>query len=214
MGWYDQYINAVADVVTVGNRGRVEDALGMHPPGAPAYDAAGAAATAKSAREQDLDAGYLRGREMFYDDPDMQMLRSRRADLSQGYNGQELGALKGQASGELAGQREKILRDVGSKAARGGVGGARAAAIQGSVDNNLAKVKAEQDRKIMLDNANLKRTGTDSLQDFLFRQRFGQLTTGLGQAQLGVSDRTAANATAANQQDKDDKNWLENILGM
>ncbi len=151
----------------------------------------------KNARNADIQAGYAEGRRLFYDNPDMQASRARLQDLSKGYNGQELGALRSSANSEIQGQRGQYLRQIGAKAARGGVGGARAAAIQGGADQGFMKKKADAERAMTLDNAKLVRDGNKDLQDFLMQQRFGELSTGLGYGQLGVSDRGAEQAAAA-----------------
>lgn len=144
-----------------------------------------------SARSADMEAGYKRGREIFYDDPDMKDLRARRMDLSKGYNGQELGAMRGQAQSEIEGQRSNYMRAMQGKLAKAGVGGARAAAMGAAADKGFQQNRAEMERKMTLDNAGMVREGTKDLQDFLMRQKYGMLGTGLGYAQLGVADRTA-----------------------
>lgn len=144
-----------------------------------------------AARNADMEAGYAKGKELFYDDPDMQDLRNRRMDLSKGYNGQELGAMKSQAQSEIEGQRSNYLRSLSGNAAKAGVGGARAAAMKASADQGFHKNSAEMQRKMTLDNANLVRSGTGDLQDFMMRQKYGMLGTGLGYAQMGVADRSA-----------------------
>lgn len=144
-----------------------------------------------AARNADMEAGYKKGREIFYDDPDMQDLRNRRMDLSKGYNGQELGAMRAQAQGEIQGQRSAYLKSLQGRTAKAGIGGARAAAMGAAADKGFQQNRAEMERKMALDNAGMVRQGTNDLQDFLFRQKYGTLGTGLGYAQLGVADRNA-----------------------
>ena len=161
----------------------------------------GMVGTGADARNADMNAGYAKGKEIFYDDPDMQMLRDKRMDLAKGYNGQELGAMRSQARNEIQGQRSSYLRNMSGNLAKGGVGGARAAAMKAGADQGFQKNGAEMERKMTLDNANLVRSGTNDMQDFLMRQKYGMLGTGLGYAELGVSDRTAAaNAAAAGRE--------------
>lgn len=143
------------------------------------------------ARNADIEAGYKKGRELFYDDPDMQMLRQKRMDLSQGYNSPELGAFREQARGELAGEGANAIRRQAGQQARAGIGGARAAAGQAATASSLQGKRAEMERKMAMDQSQMVRQGTNDLQSFLMRQRFGELSTGLGQAQLGVADRGA-----------------------
>lgn len=169
-----------------------------------------------AARNADLEAGYGKGKEIFYDDPDMQALRARREDLSKGYSGKELGALKAQAMSEVEGQRAAGLKKVQGNIARAGVGGARGAAIQAAADKGFQGNRAELERKMALDNAAQIRGGTKDLQDFLFSQKYGQLGTGLGYAQLGVTDRSAdAQARVGNQERKKGilGSFLEDTIG-
>lgn len=154
-------------------------------------------------RERDLAAGRARGKEIFYDDPDMKMMREKREDLAKGYSGQELGAIRQTARGEIAGQRNNYLRTMHSNLAKGGVGGARGAAVRGAADQKFAQSGADAERKMALDSANVARTGTNDLQDYIFRQKYGSLGTELGYGQLGTADRAAEAARQANQQ-KDD----------
>lgn len=148
-------------------------------------------------RDTDYEVGLSRGAQEFYDDPDMKELRATRQDLAKGYEGKALGALREQARSDLAGQRSKYLGQLSSNLAKGGVGGARAAAMRGAADANFAGKRAEQERMINIDQANQIRRGTDALQDFYFRQKYGKLGTAITEQQLGVAERTAANQAAA-----------------
>lgn len=192
MGWFENVIAAANPVAYLANKPFLNTGGG----GGASSALSGSNA---SARENDLNAGYAKGKEIFYDDQDMKDLRARREDLAKGYSGEELGAIRETARGEVAGQRSNYLRSLGSNLARGGVGGARGAAIRGAADQNYAKTTADNERKMALDSANMVRTGTNDLQDFLFRQKYGMLGTGIGYGQLGVSDRAADAAAAANQ---------------
>lgn len=163
-----------------------------------------------AARYADIEAGNAAGKKEFYDDPDMQMLRKKREGMADGYDGKEYGALRQSARDELKGQRSSYLNTLSSNLARGGVGGARAAAIRGAADQKFAAQNAENERKLLLDSARMKREGTNDLQDFLFRQKYGMLGTGLGYGQLGATDRGTAAAAAANQPAK--KGFLGSIF--
>lgn len=227
MGWFDSVVQAVAGpVTTIGNLGR-NSPIGQVYRGATGRDLgkdlpytnstyainAGLLGGGKSggnndvsvsgantgARNKDLESGYAKGRELFYDDPDMQMLRKRREDLSQGYEAGELGAMREQARAGVESDRANSIRRLQSNAARAGVGGARSAAMQAAADKNLGANRAELERKMALDNSNLKRQGVSDLQNYIMGQKYGELGTGLGYAQLGVQDRSAdAQARAAN----------------
>lgn len=227
MGWFESAINTAANAVTFSPGVALTGAaLGYDPTkesvisrafggqqsenGIPLYGANAAA------RNADMEAGYAKGKEIFYDDPDMQDLRKRRMDLSKGYNSKELGAMRSQAQNEIQGQRSNYLRALAGKTAKAGIGGARAAAMQASADKGFQQNAAEMQRKMLLDQSNQVQKGTDSLQDFLMRQKYGMLGTGLGYGQLGVADRSAdAQARIASQeQDRGIAgNFLKPIFG-
>jgi hypothetical protein len=156
-----------------------------------------------SNRDTALEAGYARGQKEFYDDPDMQMLRKLRENMAQGYDSSELGALRGSARAEIAGQRAQDQRQMASQLARGGVGGARAAAMQNAAAQKSGAQVMDAERKMALDSAGMKRQGTGDLQDFLFRQKYGKMGTGIGEAQLQGADYQAEQARLANNQKKD-----------
>lgn len=159
--------------------------------------------TNANSRDAALNAGYARGQKEFYDDPDMQMLRKLREQMSKGYDSEELGALRGSARSEIAGQRAQDQRQMASQLARGGVGGARGAAMQNAAAQKSGAQVMDAERKMALDSANMKRQGTSDLQDFLFRQKYGKMGTGIGEAQLQSADYQAEMARQANNQKKD-----------
>lgn len=163
-----------------------------------------------AARYSDIAAGNAAGKKEFYDDPDMKALRAKREDLAKGYSGEELGAMRQEARGQTAGQRSNYLQSLQGKLARGGVGGARAAAVSGAADQKYAQQGAEQERKLALDSANMQRQGQNDLQDYIFRQKYGSLGTGLSYGQLGAQDRGTEAAIAANQPGK--KGVLSSLL--
>lgn len=150
-------------------------------------------------RQGDMNAGLAYGQDLFYSNPDMQDMRARREDLAKGYSGQELGALRQTARGEIAGQRQSYLRQMASNLGRGGVGGARGAAMRGAADAKMAAGGAEAERKMALDSGNMVRQGTNDLQDFLMRQLYGKAGMGIGFGQQGSADAAAKMANAANQ---------------
>lgn len=159
----------------------------------------------------EFEAGKKYGSDI-YRDKEMTDARNRLQDLSKGYSGQELGALRGQAAAETAGQRASYLQQLQSRAGRGGIGGARAAAMQGAADVGFQKAKEEQERKILLDNAQLTRQGTQDFNDFMMKQKAGELGTGALFAQLGSGER-GSNAAAAAASSQGKKGILGNILG-
>lgn len=141
--------------------------------------------------------GKSLAKDIFYT-PEMEALKKRREDLAEGYSGAELGALRETARGEIAGQRSNYLKQLQSRMARGGVGGARGAAMAGAADQQYAKQGAEAERKMLLDSAQMKRQGVGDLQDFIFRQKLGETGMILGQQGLGAADYAAQQARAAN----------------
>ena len=132
-----------------------------------------------------------------YRDKEMMDARNRLQDLSKGYSGQELGALREGAAQETAGQRASYLQQLQARAGRAGIGGARAAAMQGAADVGFQKAKQDAERKILLDNAQLTRQGTQDFNDFMMKQKAGELGTGALFAQLGSSERGSNTAAAA-----------------
>lgn len=169
--------------------------------------------TGSGSRDADFAAGRARGQEIFYD-PEMQGLKSRYEDLSKGYSGQELGALKGQALQDLRGQRAGYSQALSGRLARAGVGGARAAAIQGQADQGYNKNLAQFERGLTADNANQIRQGFDKYSDFAMRQKYGTLGTELGYGQLGVNERGAQAASQANQSGKKEGLFGLGFLGL
>jgi hypothetical protein len=166
-------------------------------------------------RNSDIEQGRSVGREIFYS-PEMQEMSARNKDLSQGYTGQELGALRQQAQSQIQGQRGGYLRQLQGRAAKGGIGGARAAAMQASADRGFAGAGAEAERKMLADNSALIRQANKDYQDFALRQKYGELGTGLSYGQLGAGDRASAGqARAANNQARAaaDRGILGNLLG-
>lgn len=144
----------------------------------------------KKSRDNAYQTGLDRGKELFVNDPDMQMLRKRREDLSHGMDGQELGALRETARNEVAGQRGAYMRQLQSKVGRAGVGGARAAAMGAAADEGFLRSRGDAERKLAVENANLTRQGVGDLQDYIMRQKFGVLSSATGEQGLDVADRT------------------------
>lgn len=149
-------------------------------------------------RQSNYNYGRSLGQREFYDDPDMQAALERRKDLAKGYEGKELGAIRQEAKQNNAGQRSNYLNALRSNMARGGVGGARGAAMQNQASQKYALQGADSERKLALDSANMKRQGTNDLQDFIFRQKLGATGMGYGQQALGASDYAAQRGVAAN----------------
>lgn len=149
-----------------------------------------------------LNLGRAMGKKEFSGDPEWQRMRRMREDLAKGYSGQELGSLRDQSRAELAAQRQQALQKLRSNLSRGGVGGARAAAIEGSQDVQQQKGAADTERKLLLDEGQMKRQGTNDLQDFIMRQKMGEAGYTFGVAGLGSASKAAQAAREANSSGK------------
>jgi hypothetical protein len=150
-------------------------------------------------RANSYNYGRSLGQKEFYDDPDMKEIRGKREDLAKGYDGKELGAMRDEARGQVAGQRSNYLQSLQGKLARSGAGGARAAAVSGAADQKYAQQGAESERKLALDSSTMKRQGTNDLQDFYMRQKLGATGMAYGQQSLGASDYAAQQGVAASK---------------
>lgn len=147
----------------------------------------------------DYSTGAAIGSREFEQDPEMQRLRALREQYAKGYSGEELGALRQQARGEIAGAQQAAQRQLRSGLGRAGVGGARAAAISGAGAQQGMKTAAEAERKMALDSAQMQRQGAADLQDFIFRQKIGKMGTAAGFMSIGSAERTGAQQAAANR---------------
>jgi hypothetical protein len=162
-------------------------------------EAQNAPAVNRARQDESIARGAEIGQKEFYDDPDMIKMRQLREDYSKGYSGQELGNIREQARGEIRGAQATQQRQLASGLGRAGVGGARAAAMQGAQGQQGAKSVAEAERKMALDSANMQRQGASDLQDFIFRQKQGKMGTAFGYAGLDSADYAAMMAKQANQ---------------
>jgi hypothetical protein len=149
-------------------------------------------------RAGDLNYGMGIGEKEFYQDPEMQRLKALREQYAKGYSGQELGNIRQSARSELAGAQQAQQRQLASKLGRGGVGGARAAAVSGAQAMEGVKATADAERKMAMDSAQTQRQGASDLQDFIFRQKIGKMGTAAGFAQMGSGDYAAQQARLAN----------------
>lgn len=150
-------------------------------------------------RASAYEYGANLGQKEFYDDPDMIKMRQTREDLAQGYSGSELGALRGEAKANVAGQRSAYMDQLRGNLAKGGVGGARGAVIQNQANQKFAEQGAEGERKVLLDSAKMKREGVNDLQDYIMRQKLGKLGLAYGQQALSSADYAAEKGVQAAQ---------------
>lgn len=149
-------------------------------------------------RDTSWASGRAKGEKEFYEDPIMQRLAKQREDLAKGYSGEELGAIRETARGELRGAAADQQRRLASSLGRGGVGGARAAAMQGAAGSRNLSSIGDVERKMALDSAQMKRSGIEQLQDFEMKRKQGALGTAAIESGLASSDYAALMAKNAN----------------
>lgn len=163
------------------------------------------------ARERDIQAGQARARKELYDDPEMERVKNMHEDLAKGYSGQTLGALRQEQMNQIDGQRSNYLNAMQGRLARGGIGGARGAAMGAAADRGFLKERANAENKIAVQNEDAIRKGTGSLEDFLMRRKFGVLGAGLAEGSMGAQER--AGIAAANAAGREpDRGFLGNLL--
>lgn len=131
-------------------------------------------------------------------DPNLQRVRALREQQAKGYSTPELAARKQLTVNEQDATRAKTVQALKSNLARSGVGGARGAAMQASADSTLAASNADQNRKLLLDEADQQNKGIDALSKDIYNEKLGQLGLGVGFAQLGSADKAAEAARQAN----------------
>ncbi len=150
-------------------------------------------------RANAFNYGTSIGQREFEQDPEMQRLKRLRDQYAQGFNSDELSGIRAEARGQVAGQAAADQRRLVSNLGRGGVGGARAAAIRNQSAMQSQSLTNEVERKLAVDSAQMQRQGVNDLQDFIFRQKLGKLGTGAAFAQMGSADYAAQQARMANQ---------------
>lgn len=149
-------------------------------------------------RLDDARMGEIKGEEAFAT-PEMMQMQRLREDMAKGYSGEVGGALRETARKEIAGQQQAQARKLGSAAARGGVGGARGAAMQAANARKGGEAVADAERKMAIDSFQMQQKGADNLQDYLFRKTFAKLGAGGAYASMGSADNAAKLANEANQ---------------
>ncbi len=150
-------------------------------------------------RISDINSGLAIGKRQFSADPEMMRLRQLREQQAKGYSTEELAARKRLTLNEQDANRARAIQRLRSNLGRGGVGGARGAAMEASADNELQKTNADVNRKMLLDESEQQRKGIDSLSEDIYRNKLGEAGYGIGSAQLGASDRAAQAARDANK---------------
>lgn len=178
----------------------------------PIKQAAPVQLTAAQIRSQDRDAGQDAARRELYDDPTMQAIADRRADLAKGYSGQTLGALRDVQNREIAGQRQGYLAQLQGRAARSGIGGARAAAMGAAADRGFLKEKASAEAQQALMQEDAIRKGQQAQDEFELNRKYGVLGAGLAEAGLGAQERSGTKAAAAANREPN-RGFLGNLFG-
>jgi len=127
------------------------------------------------------------------------VLDQRRANM-QGFNPQELQAMRQENVSEIKRNNMGAQRDLIRSQGRSKVFGATAAAQQGALQKGLQGQLADQERKLFLDNISAKRQGlSDFEKSNTEKEQFnigqsnkelqGKLSTQLGYAGLGTTER-------------------------
>lgn len=149
-------------------------------------------------RANDTNYGQDIWKRTVEDNPDFQKMKALREDYAKGYDGEQLGNLRQTARGEIAGQQQQAQRTLQGRLGRGGVGGARGAAMVGSQSQQGVNTVADSERKMSLDNYNIKKQGVNDLNDYISRNALGKLGSGAGYASMGSSDYAAQQGTKNN----------------
>ena len=148
-------------------------------------------------RASDTNYGQMIGEQAFQS-PEMMQMQRLREDLAKGYSGEAGGAIRETARREIAGNQQAQARKLGSAAARGGVGGARGAAMQAANARKGGEAVADAERKMAVDSFQMQQKGADNLQDYLFRKTFAKLGAGGAYASMGSADYAAEKGVQAN----------------
>ena len=148
-------------------------------------------------RASDTNYGQMIGEQAFQS-PEMMQMQRLREDLAKGYSGEAGGAIRETARKEIAGNQQAQARKLGSAAARGGVGGARGAAMQAANARKGGESVADAERKMAVDSFQMQQKGADNLQDYLFRKTFAKLGAGVAYASMGSADYAAEKGVQAN----------------
>lgn len=170
-------------------------------------------------RNAEIEQGRARWRDMMSANPDVQEILKRKKDMAGGLNAQEMQAARDQMIQGQQAQQQGAMRSLyaqqGRSGIRGGMAGAQQARMQGQFNNQ----RAQQEQKLLLDNYALKRQGLNDWETSNNRMVFGELAQGLGEAGLGVADRTGYSqyligqsmADAARQQPK--RGFVGDLIG-
>lgn len=138
-----------------------------------------------------MNMGMAQGRQTFIDDPRMKQILGQFQDRAKGYDSNVLGGVRQEARGQIAGKQQAVQRGISSAAARGGVGGARLAALQGQAQLQGGQQVAGAERGMALENAQMQMKQGEALSDFMLRQQIGVAGAGAAYAQMASAQNTA-----------------------
>lgn len=151
------------------------------------------------ARNADFDTGQKRWAALVGSRPEYAQNLSRMRDMSEGLNAKEMQASREQMARGLQGKEQNAIRSLYSQQARSGVRGGMAGAQQARLQRQAMGDRQAAEQKLMLDNYALRRQGLQDYSQAVNRDISGELATGMGEAQLGVTDRTAATQASINE---------------
>lgn len=172
----------------------------------------------RAGREEDLAAGRARGQELFAagslgtraageTKADLMDILAKRKAAAEGFTGQEQTALKEQALGAAQRQQAGAMRSLRAGQAASGVRGGLAGAQVNRALQEQGQQRAGIERDLMLQNLANRQQNLgafeQTVQSELGRQqqeKFGQLGTEMGYAQLGSTERAAAAQQAIAEQ--------------
>jgi hypothetical protein len=142
---------------------------------------------------------------------DIRSVLEQKRKLAQGLSGAEMQAQTDVSNQNINAQTETARRQLAAAQARSGVRGATAGQQQSNIIAQGAENKANFQRDLLLRNRDAQTAGLNSLEQSASnttqfdlsqaaKERFGQISTGLGIAQLGATERGSLAAAQALKQ--------------
>lgn len=132
------------------------------------------------------------------------IVKQGRLNALQGFSAPELGAARGQAISNIDSASEGALRRLKGAQASSGVRGASATAQQAGVLEQGVEQKRQLEQGLLLENRTAQQAALDKLQENVqadlaaqSSEKFAQLSTGLGFAQIGSAERAGLAANEA-----------------
>lgn len=173
---------------------------------------------ARAGREEDLAAGRARGQELFAagslgtrdaasTKTDLMDILAKRKAAAEGFTGQEQTALKEQALGATQRQQAGALRSLRAQQAASGVRGGLAGAQVNRALQEQGHQRAGIERDLLLNNLQNRQQNLGAYEQTVGaelgrqqQEKFGQLGTEMGYAQLGSAERSAVAQQAIAEQ--------------